>query len=315
MEHLQKLSEELVQLSGRAANWVVRVNGRRGPNATGILWSKNLVVTSHRACHREQEIEIGLPDGRVVTGTVLGRAPDYDLAAVQLSEELAGYRPLPWADSWSPGLVMALARDRNGSLLSKLGLIAGEELVHRIAPAPEFLGSPLVDSQGRFQGVHLMAGHPRVVSQKELDEMLRRVLESGNLEPAFLGLGLHRVETPEGYRCLAVKVEGPAREAGVMIGDQLLAVSDTRTSDPQQVREVLRGLAAGGSVTLKLLRGARELELDATLGVRPESGFPRKFKKHIKRVIQHLHHHHGPGHHPPPGHHHGPHHPEEPELC
>jgi serine protease Do len=323
MEHLQNLSKELVELSRSASQWVVRVNGRRGPNASGILWSDNLVVTSHRACHRDNEIEIGLPDSRVVTGAIKGRAPDYDLATIELHERVESFQPIPWAEPGIPGLVVALARSRKGSMLTKLGLIATDELVHRIAPAPEFLGSSLVDSQGQFLGIHLMMGHPRVVARAELEEMLVRLSEAGHLEPAFLGLGLHRVETPDGYRCLVVKAEGPARQAGILIGDRLLSVADVDIEDPKQVREVVRGLAAGSPVKLSIWRAEKELELEVTLGTRPETCLPGKVKKHIKRVIRHLHHHHGPPrhHHGPRHHHHGPPPPppppppEEPELC
>ena len=60
MDHLEKLSEELVAVSRQVAPWIVRVNGRRGPNATGVLWNETKIVTSHRACHRDADIEIGL---------------------------------------------------------------------------------------------------------------------------------------------------------------------------------------------------------------------------------------------------------------
>ena len=61
MDHLEKLSEELVAVSRKVAPWIVRVNGRRGPNATGVLWNETKIVTSHRACHRDADLEIGLP--------------------------------------------------------------------------------------------------------------------------------------------------------------------------------------------------------------------------------------------------------------
>ena len=330
MDFLEKLSEELVAVSRKVAPWIVRVNGRRGPNATGILWSETKVVTSHRACHRDDDIEIGLPDGSTVLGRIAGRAPAYDLVTVDLPSAVTDFSPIPWSDESGPGLVLGLARDRRGNLLSKMGLLASEELVHRISPAPEFLGSPLVNARGEFLGLHLMAGHPRVVARKELEEMLRKLAENRHIEPAFLGLGLHRVESPQGYSCLVVQVDEPARQAGVLIGDHLLSLGGEEVEDPEQVSEIVRGLPAGSPITLELTRAGKTLEIEVTLGARPEPCFPRKFKKHMKRVIRHFrHHHHGPPpHHGPHHHHHGPPHhhhgppppppgppPEETELC
>ena len=323
MDHLEKLSEELVAVSRKVAPWIVRVNGRRGPNATGVLWNETKIVTSHRACHRDADIEIGLPDGTTTLGRITGRAPAVDLVTVELPSPVADFEPIPWSAKSVPGLVLGFARDRRGNLLSKMGLLASEELVHRISPAPEFLGSPLVDSRGKFLGLHLMAGHPRVVARKELEEMLQKLAETSLLEPAFLGLGLHRVESPEGYSCLVVQVDEPARQAGVLIGDHLLSLDGAEVEDPQQVSEIIRGLPAGSPVTLEISRAGKALEIEVTLGSRPETCFPRKFKKHMKRVIRHFRHHHHHG--PPQGHHHQgrPHHhhgppgppPEETELC
>ena len=325
MEHLQKLSEELVELTHAVAPWVVRVNGRQGPNATGILWSDRLIVTSHRACHRDSEIEVGLPDGSTVMARVQGRAPDFDLATLELETPLPDHQALPWADENKPGIVLAVARDRRGTLLSKIGLLPTEELVHRVAPAPEFLGSPLINCQGQFLGVHLVAGRPRAVSKSELKEMMLRLSDCSRISPAFLGLGLHRVETESGYQCLVVKAEGPADHAGFLIGDHLLSLDGEELTDPEQVREKIRGYSAGSTLSARIQRAGKTLDLEVELGERPHHTWPGVFKKQVKRVIRHLRHHHkhhhhahhGPPHHRPWHHHHGPPPPppEGPDLC
>jgi S1-C subfamily serine protease len=318
MEHLEALSNELTELAHRVAPWVVRVNGRRGPNATGVLWSSNTVITSDRAVHRDAQVEIGLADGRVVLAKVTGRAPDMDFVTLELEEPVVGLQPLRWADKVSPGLMMALARDRHGALLTQIGLLPTETLVHRLHPAPEFLGSPLVDRNGGFLGIHLLVGPPTVVAYKQLAELVEKLASGEFIEPAFLGLGLHRVDSEDGPSCLVVKVEGPAAAAGLLIGDIILSIDDQKVNDPEQVREVIRTRPAGGELQVVLLRGGKRTELCVTLGSRPAANFPGAIKRHVRRVMRHLHrHHHGPHHHGPPHHHHGPPPPppEEPEIC
>ena len=110
MDHLEKLSEELVAVSRKVAPWIVRVNGRRGPNATGVLWNETKIVTSHRACHRDADIEIGLPDGTTTLGRITGRAPAVDLVTVELPSPVADFEPIPWSAKSGPGLCSGPAR-------------------------------------------------------------------------------------------------------------------------------------------------------------------------------------------------------------
>lgn len=303
---LDTLSEELTALANNAAPWVVRVNGRRGPSASGVLWSDTQVVTSHRGTHRESEIEVGLADGSVVLATVSGRAPDMDFAILTLETPVEA-APTPWSQQPNPGLMMALARDRQGNLLSKFGLIPGEKLVHRMAPAPEFLGSPLLDRNGQFLGLHLMVGRPSVVSHREILSLVERIDSGECLEPGFLGLGLHRVEHEGGSACLAVKVEGPAKEAGLKVGDIVTTLDNLEVSDPAATRDVLRAKTAGSAVEIAYVRAGQNMACSVELGSRPGPDFPRHMKHHIRKVIRHFKHHH---HHR----HHGPHH-EGPEIC
>lgn len=306
MNILDTLSDELTALANTAASRVVRVNGRRGPNATGVLWSDSTVVTSHRGTHRESEIEVGLPDGSVVLAKVSGRAPDMDFATLTLEEPVKA-EPTPWTSETTPGMVMALARDPQGNLLSKLGLLPTQRLVHRMGPAPEFLGSPLVDRHGNFLGIHLWVGHPRVVSYAEISSLVERLEAGENLEAGYLGLGLHRVDHEGGSACLAVKVEGPAKEAGLKIGDIITALDGVKVTDPESTRDTLRAKVAGSSVELSLVRGGKAQQVSVELGRRPEPDFPGHMKHHIRKVIRHFKHHHRHG---PPPHHRG-----GPEIC
>lgn len=303
MSILETLSQELADLANRSAAWIVRVNGRRGPNATGVVWSANRIVTSSRAVHRDSEIEIGLPSGETALARLRGRASGTDLALLEFDQSLQ-VEPTPWTTEPFPGLALALARDRQGTLLSKVGLLPGEALVHRVAPAPEFLGSPLVSYRGDFLGLHVMADHPTVLPFAKLEKLVSQLEAGQTLEPGFLGLALHQVEQENGQACLVIKVEGPAEEAGLKVGDVVTALNGVRVSNPEQTRELLRARNAGQSVTIDLIRAGQPLQIEVTLASRPEPDFPHQMKRHIRRVIQHfkVHHRHGPPHHhgPPP---------------
>lgn len=308
MKQLQQISQELLQLHQSVGPFVVRVNGRRGPNATGVVWTADEIVTSNRAVHRDQQVEVGFQDGSTVLAEVKGRLPDLDLACLKLPtiREIA---EAPWTEEVTPGMMFALARDRAGVPLTKLGFLPTTTLTHRIAPAPEFLGSPLIDLQGRLLGLHVHTGRPGLVGYAQLKELMERLDRGETFEPAYLGVGLHPVDHGPDPACLVVQVDEAASQAGILVGDLLLSINEVPVGDPEQVRELLRSTGAGTQVTLVLSRGGTEQTLPLTLQPRPRrEGFGR-IGRHIRKVIRHI------KHHGPPGpHHHDPHHAPGPEF-
>ncbi len=61
---LVALSRRTAALVAERAPHVVRVEGRRRGPASGVVWSADgLVVTTHHALERDEEVELGLPSG------------------------------------------------------------------------------------------------------------------------------------------------------------------------------------------------------------------------------------------------------------
>ena len=91
---LEQASTALADAVERAAAHTVRVNARRRVPATGIAWGDGLIVTTDHVIEREEEITVGLPDGREVAATLVGRDPGSDLAVLRVAE---GGPPAPEA--------------------------------------------------------------------------------------------------------------------------------------------------------------------------------------------------------------------------
>ena len=60
---LVSLSNRTAELTATSGAHVVRVEGRRRSPSSGVAWSKDLVITTHHALERDEEVEVGLPDG------------------------------------------------------------------------------------------------------------------------------------------------------------------------------------------------------------------------------------------------------------
>ena len=65
--NLRGFSDELAGLVARASPSIVRVDGRPRLSASGIVFSNDgVVVTAHHVLEREEDIQVGLADGKVV---------------------------------------------------------------------------------------------------------------------------------------------------------------------------------------------------------------------------------------------------------
>src|SRR5581483_5575518 len=87
MSELSTLSNQLADAVQAAGAWTVRVQARRGPPASGIALSSELVLTADHVVDpsREDSIRIGLPDGSEVGGSVVGRDPATDVAILKIA--------------------------------------------------------------------------------------------------------------------------------------------------------------------------------------------------------------------------------------
>ena len=87
---LGRLSNDLAEAVERAGAATVTVNARKRMPATGIIWSADgLIVTANHVVERDEEISVGLADGRTVDAKLLGRDPGSDLALLKI--EAADY--------------------------------------------------------------------------------------------------------------------------------------------------------------------------------------------------------------------------------
>ena len=68
---------------------------------------------------------------------------------------------------------------------------------------------------------------------------------------------------------MAVTPAGAAADAGILVGDVLLALDDTPIESPEELLDLLLVRGAGQSMTVRLLRGATPIEVPVTIGERP----------------------------------------------
>ena len=217
-ELLSTLSNALADTVASSGESVVRVSARRRLPATGIVWSADgLIVTSHHVVEHEDNITVGLPDGRSVKATLVGRDPTTDVAV--LRAEATGLKPAAWAgpESLRVGhLVLALGRTGQ-TVQAVLGIVsalgqgwrtgAGGEidryLQTDVVMYPGFSGGPLVNSEGEVLGLNtsgLAHGSALTIPVKAAWRIADALAKHGSVKRGYLGVRTQTVDIPQAGR-------------------------------------------------------------------------------------------------------------------
>ena len=291
MSTLSALSNDLAAAVERAGRAVVSVHGRQHLPSSGVLWRANVVVTADHALKREEEITVTLPDGRNVPAALAGRDAGTDLAVLKLDAAGAGAAELGDGAGLKPGhVVVALGRLGERGVNASLGVISGlsgpwrtwrsghvDQLVRLdVTLYPGFSGGPLVDVEGRILGINtsgLSRVMPVAIPISTVDRVVQDLLEKGRVARGYLGLGMHPVRLPDGRSgviVIDVQADGPAGQAGILIGDVLLQFNGSPVTDTDDIHANLGPSSVGKQLKVSVVRGGEDKDITVTVGERPK---------------------------------------------
>jgi S1-C subfamily serine protease len=295
---LATLSRRTASLVAEGAPHVVRVEGRhRGPGS-GVVWSSDLVVTANHILERDEELEVGLPDGATAPAELVGRDPSTDLALLKVSA--AGLTPPAWSDEpLAPGeLVLALSRPGR-SPRAALGILARAAGEFRAAGggridrwletsldlAPGLSGGLAVAASGAAAGLvaaGLVRGAVLIVPLATLSRVTTALLSHGGVRRGYLGVttlpirlgpsAAARAGQPGALLVSAVEEGSPADRAGVLLGDALLSLDGASVRHAGDLLPLLEEDRIGKPLPVRLLRAGEVREVPITVGVRGEQG-------------------------------------------
>ena len=295
-EVLSKLSDDLAQLVELAGPGVVRVEARRRMPASGIVWSPDgIVVTAHHVVERDDEIRVGLADGRSESATLVGRDPTTDIAVLRV--QATGLAAPEWVgpDSLKVGnLVLALGRP-GPSALATLGVVSalGESwrtpaggrldryLQTDVVMYPGFSGGPLVDASGQVLGINtsaLLRGISVAVPTPTVRGVVEGLLAHGRIRRGYLGVGAQPVrlsaksaeelDQETGLMLVSVESGGPAEGGGLALGDTIVALDGQPVKQLDDLLAALGGDRIGASVPVRIVRGGETREQTTVIGER-----------------------------------------------
>lgn len=274
---------------------VVRVDARRRMPASGLIYADGVVVTTSHAIEREEHIRVGLSGGTEVEATLAGRDATTDLAVLKIpAHNLA---PVSWSDLSTAkvgNLVLALGRpgERIQATLGIVRAIGGEYRTHEGGKIDRWLesdvdlphgfsGGILADAHGAVLGVNnsaLARGRAAAVPAATVKRVVESLLSKGEVQRGFLGIGSHPVRLPPklsrvaggegGLIIVSVQPDGPSDQAGVLLGDVLLALDGHAVSDIGGLLGLLDEERIGKASALKILRAGELREISVKVGSR-----------------------------------------------
>jgi S1-C subfamily serine protease len=296
---LVELSNALAQATDRAAANVVAVHTEKRGSSSGIVWRSGVVVTAEHALRRDEEIQLTLPDGRVVAATLAGRDPSTDIAVLKCAEAGSAVPQFGDMATLKPGsLTLVVGRTRASGPVAALGvvsLVAPERRTWTgaslspyirldIGLQPTAVGGAVIDAHGNTVGL----ATPRfarfgviAVPASAINKVADTLLQKGRIPRGYLGVGLQPVRFPDALReklqwkektaviVLEVHPDGPADKAGIVIGDILVSLAGQPVTRLEDVQSHLAGDAIGKTFPLKFVRGGTIQEGRIVVAERP----------------------------------------------
>src|SRR5687768_5639199 len=287
---LGELSSALAGVVETVGPSLVRVDDGTRLTATGVVWTGDgVIVTTSHGVERDEELAVETGEGTRYAAEIVGRDADTDLAVLRVKNgALTPVQRAPAEDVKIGQIVLALGRPGNSGLQATIGIIGarmesqtggqpGYILNTDAVLYPGFSGGPLVDVAGRVVGLNnLMFGRGRgvAVGTPVVAAVASALLSHGRVQRGYLGVRTQSVAIPESlkldqhYGALIIGVESgsAAEKAGLMLGDVMLGIDGRTVDGVDDLRAILRGLPAGQSAKLKVLRGGSTVEVKATLG-------------------------------------------------
>jgi S1-C subfamily serine protease len=296
---LVELSNALAQATDRAAASVVAVHTEKRGSSSGIVWRSSVVVTAEHALRRDEEIQLTLPDGRVVAATLAGRDPSTDIAVLKCAEAGSAVPQFGDMATLKPGsLTLVVGRTRASGPVAALGVVSlvaperrtwtGASLSPYIrldvGLQPTAVGGAVIDAHGNTVGL----ATPRfarfgviAVPASAINKVADTILQKGRIPRGYLGVGLQPVRFPDALReklqwkekaaviVLEVHPDGPADKAGIVIGDILVSLAGQPVTRLEDVQSHLAGDAIGKTFPLKFVRGGTIQEGRIVVAERP----------------------------------------------
>lgn len=283
---LGAFSDAIADLAAAAAPALASLPRGHGATASAFHWRDGLFVTAEEALDDSDPVELTLPSGETVKAELVGRDPSTGLALLRSSGH-GGTPVLAMADAPRVGSVAVAVGQSWGEPLASFGAVGlagpawrsmrGGQIARRINLAitvgGRFEGGPVLDARGALLGMLLFGPRRRVLvmPHENIEQAVATLETKGHVARGYLGAGLHPVREGgmRGAMVMSLDEAGPAKAAGIHLGDIIQSWNGEAVNGPRDLLHRLGPDSAGKSVTLGIVRGGETRDVAVTVGEKP----------------------------------------------
>ena len=277
-------------------------------SGSGVLSTKDgYLVTTNHVIEGATNIEVTLNNNQTYKATLVGTDPATDVALLKIDAD--GLPTIPFGDSdklrlgeWviaigSPydlrstitaGIVSAKGR----SMPNYTGEFKIESFIQTDAAVnPGNSGGALVDKNGNLVGINTAiisqtgsySGYSFAVPANIVKKIVYDLMDFGSVKRAVLGITMQPIDDKiakelklsslNGVYIVEVSKSGAADQAGVKVGDVLIAIDSTKITTPSSVQEAVSRFSPGDKAQLIVIRDGKEKKIDVKFkGTAQENG-------------------------------------------
>ena len=280
---------------------------QQGVGSGFVMSKEGYILTNNHVVENADQIKVKLAGGKEFTGKVVGRDPKTDLALIKIPGE-ADLQPLTLGNSdelkvgeWvvAVGSPFGLEQTVTAGIVSAKGRVIGsgpyDDFIQTDASInPGNSGGPLINLQGEVVGINTAIiasgqGIGFAIPINMAKEIAPQLQKRGHVTRGLLGVSIQDL-TPDLAKSLGLKdhkgalvsqvvPDGPADKAGIKQGDVIVDFDGRTVGDSKDLPRIVASTPTGKTVTVKLLRDGKEIEIQARISEMegestPESGSP-----------------------------------------
>jgi serine protease DegS len=270
-----------------------------------IMNPAGYILTNHHVIDGATEIRVSMHDGREMAATLIGSDAEVDLAVLKINLSdlpyihIAEQAPLNIGDvvlaignpfgvgqTVTMGIVSALGRNQ-------LGLNTYEDYIQTDAAInPGNSGGALINAMGELVGINSAIysqsggsqGIGFAIPANSAAQVLADITQFGQTIRGWMGIEVQEA-TPalltsiglptilEGLVVTGVALNGPAQQAGLMIGDIMTSLNDTPSENAKAAMNQIAALRPGENIRIEFIRSGR---LQSTVVIAGKREKPRE---------------------------------------
>ena len=263
---------------------VVQLESETGLGSGVIYRDDGFILTAAHVVGNAGVVNVRLEDGRLFEGRILGAHRPTDIAVIRidatgLPTAALGYRdsletgeiaialgsPFGFDQTVTAGIVSAVNRTING-----VPMVQTDAAIN-----PGNSGGPLVDGNGNVIGINDViftesGGNDGIGFAVSIDVAIivaDQITAGRDVQLAVLGVASAPSTSGDAGAVVQRVVGGsPAQEAGVEIGDRIVAVGGSAIDGPQELFAAIITRRPGSTVDVEVVRNGGLLVLTAVLG-------------------------------------------------